>query len=63
MSSLFLTEMSFNRMSVGADIGWTVVFSIMIINAIIGNIVVFWIVLCKIFQTKYSNNYREVSAA
>jgi hypothetical protein len=34
-------------MSVGADIGWTVIFSIMIINAIIGNIVVFWIVLCE----------------
>jgi hypothetical protein len=39
-------------MSVGADIGWTVVFSIMIINAIIGNIVVFWIVLCKNLKTK-----------
>ncbi len=36
------------RMSFGADVGWTVVFSLMIINAIIGNIVVFWIVLCKL---------------
>ncbi len=53
--------MSFDRMSVGADVGWTVVFSIMIINAIIGNIVVFWIVLCKNLKTKNYNIFDEMN--
>ena len=46
-----------SRMSVGADVGWTVIFSIMIINAIIGNIVVFWIVLCKFGLQPLSSFY------
>ena len=33
------------QMSFGADIAWTIVFGLMIGNAIIGNLVVFWIVL------------------
>ena len=33
------------QMSYGADVGWTIVFGLMIGNAIIGNLVVFWIVL------------------
>lgn len=35
------------RMSEVADIVWTIVFSLMIVAAIIGNVVVFWIVLGK----------------
>ena len=35
------------NMSAAADIAWTVVFSAMIICAIVGNIAVFWIVLGK----------------
>ena len=33
------------NMSEAADIAWTVVFSVMIICAIVGNLAVFWIVL------------------
>ena len=35
------------NMSQAADIAWTVVFSVMIICAIVGNLAVFWIVLGK----------------
>ena len=35
------------NMSRAADIAWTVVFSVMIICAIVGNLAVFWIVLGK----------------
>ena len=35
------------RMPYSADVAWTVVFSIMIVSAIVGNLVVFWIVLGK----------------
>ena len=35
------------NMSRAADIAWTVVFSVMIIAAIVGNLAVFWIVLGK----------------
>ncbi len=33
------------RMSQHADVAWTVVFSLMIVSAIVGNLIVFWIVL------------------
>ena len=33
------------QMSLGADIGWTLVFGLMIGGAIVGNLVVLWIVL------------------
>ena len=33
-------------MSLAADVSWTVVFSLMIIVAIVGNIIVLWIILC-----------------
>ena len=33
-------------MSLAADVSWTVVFSLMIGVAIIGNIIVLWIILC-----------------
>lgn len=35
------------QMTFAADVAWTIFFSAMIVNAIIGNIVVFWIVLGK----------------
>ena len=35
------------RMEYAADVAWTVVFSFMITSAILGNLVVFWIVLGK----------------
>ncbi len=36
-----------SHMTLAADIAWTVVFSSMITSAIVGNMVVFWIVLGK----------------
>ena len=33
-------------MSLAADVSWTVVFSLMITVAIIGNIIVLWIIMC-----------------
>ena len=35
------------QMSIAADVAWTIIFSLMIGGAIIGNLVVFWIVLGK----------------
>ena len=39
------------KMSYAADVAWTFIFSVMIVIAIIGNLVVFWIVLGKQRQT------------
>ena len=52
------------QMSYGADVAWTVIFSLMIGNAIIGNSVVLWIVLgkrmdyhrCLVLMRIYSKN-------
>ena len=38
------------QMSYGADVAWTVIFGLMIGNAIIGNSVVLWIVLGKLID-------------
>ena len=49
------------KMDPAADVIWTVVFSIMLVSAIAGNLVVFWIVLGKsgiqqIFLYSYVHN-------